>query len=159
MADKKHKRQLKNLIVDSEFQKKIIILVSGFVFLQALLTTGYLIYGASVIKVSLINKGVQDDVIILITKLVNSIIWGIEFANVGFLIFSFVLSTYFSHKIAGPLFAIKKAINNLINGVDHRKIILRKGDEFHDLANRINKLFEDYELIEREEKPFEKKKK
>ncbi len=47
--------------------------------------------------------------------------------------------------------AIKKAINNLLDGVDHHSISLRKGDEYHDLAHRFNVLFADYHLIKKDE--------
>ena len=131
-------RKLKNLIIDASFQSKIIVLIVGFVILQSILVTWYLMYFSRYLG-SLVVDGVAN--CSETTEMFGSLVIGVTIANVGFILFSLVLSLYFSHKIAGPIYAIKRAINNLLEGVDSREIILRKGDEFQDLANRINKLF------------------
>jgi signal transduction histidine kinase len=54
-----------------------------------------------------------------------------------------VVSVYISHKIAGPVFKLKKQIREIIDSGDtNKKIFLRKGDELNDLAAVINELLE-----------------
>jgi methyl-accepting chemotaxis protein len=131
-------RKLRNIVIDGPLQSKIIVLVVGFVFLQSLLLSWYLFFFSRSLNNDISNGEATFDSIL---DMLQSMIYGVTIANIGFILFAFVLSLYFSHKIAGPIYAIKRAINNLLEGVEHRDVILRKGDEFHDLANRINKLF------------------
>jgi len=154
MAEQKierKQRKLKNLMIDSSFQTKIIVLVTGFVIMQSLLVTGYLQLLFSQNYDNLLALLDSDsEVLFIVQSFRSEVMIGIITANVGFIFASILLSIHFSHKLAGPNYAIKRAINNLLNGVDHDTIVLRKGDEYHDLADRINTLFVDYHLIKKD---------
>lgn len=53
------------------------------------------------------------------------------------------LSILISHKIAGPIYRFETAIQEILDSGDtSRRITLRKGDEFHTLAERLNRLLE-----------------
>lgn len=56
------------------------------------------------------------------------------------ILITFFISLYLSHKIAGPLFKLKKAMDES----DHRKeftdLKFRDGDHFEDLANEYNEM-------------------
>jgi methyl-accepting chemotaxis protein len=53
------------------------------------------------------------------------------------------LSIFISHKIAGPLYRLETAIQEVLESNDPAKrISLRKGDEFQTLADRLNQLLE-----------------
>lgn len=50
------------------------------------------------------------------------------------------LSIYVTHKIAGPMYRIKKSIAEITDGNLELNITLRKGDDLKDLAEHINRL-------------------
>jgi HAMP domain-containing protein len=50
------------------------------------------------------------------------------------------LSLVFSHRIAGPLFRIRRCVDMLVEGKDMPPIRLRKRDEFKDLAASLDRL-------------------
>ncbi len=154
MAEKrsgKKQRSLKNIFINTSFQSKIILLISGIVLMQAILTTGYFCNSfEQFFQTPIALVDINSEFIEAAEELKLQIFVGFMIANVGFLIFALLISIYFSHKLAGPNYAIKRAINNLLDGVDQHKINLRKGDEFHDLAERINTLFSDYHLVKKE---------
>ena len=81
----------------------------------------------------------------------KDILIGLIVTSIEFIVFAGLLAIYYSHKMAGPNFAIKRAINNLMEGVEHHKIVLRKGDEFHELAEKINSIFNDFKLVKKED--------
>jgi len=56
--------------------------------------------------------------------------------------FIFILALLLSHRIAGPLYRVEKAIHEISKGVLPAKIKLRKGDDLVDLADAINVLIE-----------------
>ena len=49
-------------------------------------------------------------------------------------------SIVFTHRIAGPLYRLERALDKLIQGENVEYIQLRKGDELHGLATKINEL-------------------
>lgn len=53
-----------------------------------------------------------------------------------------VLAVFLSHRIAGPLYRIKKTIQEVAAGDYSMRLRLRKTDELQDLADEINKLLE-----------------
>jgi len=71
----------------------------------------------------------------------------ISFLNLLVLIF---YSLFFSHKMAGPMFRIKKTLKEIIANKKVNEIKLRKKDQFHDLASLLNEALE--------LKPYEEKK-
>jgi methyl-accepting chemotaxis protein len=56
-----------------------------------------------------------------------------------------IISLFYSHKIAGPLYRIGSTVKNIGNGDFSIRIKLRHGDAVHSLAESINKLVESYE--------------
>jgi len=51
-----------------------------------------------------------------------------------------IISLIYSHRIAGPIYRLKKAIEALQDGKEIGCIKLRPGDEFQDLADSLEKL-------------------
>ena len=61
----------------------------------------------------------------------------ILFINIFIII---LVNIYFSHKIAGPIYKLKKTLREKLEGEIIKPIVLRKGDAFHDLADIINQV-------------------
>lgn len=61
----------------------------------------------------------------------------------GVIVFFGVISVFVSHKIAGPLFRIKKSLIQVSQGDLSVVIKLRKWDDLKDLADQINILIEE----------------
>lgn len=51
-----------------------------------------------------------------------------------------IMVLYYSHRIAGPLYHIEKHLGLMIEGECSRPLRLRKGDEFKEIAEKINRL-------------------
>ncbi|HBE02055.1 MAG TPA: hypothetical protein DC049_06210 [Spirochaetia bacterium] len=49
-----------------------------------------------------------------------------------------VFTAIYSNKIAGPLFRLKRELEQKVDGSDINPIIFRKGDAFHEVAELIN---------------------
>ena len=56
------------------------------------------------------------------------------------ILFVCIISLIYSHRIAGPIYRLKKAIEAMQNGKEIGHIKLRPGDEFQDLADSVEKL-------------------
>lgn len=63
---------------------------------------------------------------------------------IGGAVFSFCLiSIFISHKVAGPLFRLKKSLSQVTKGDLNIVIKLRRWDDLKDLANHVNILIEE----------------
>jgi len=57
------------------------------------------------------------------------------------------LSIFVSHKIAGPLYRLKKSLSLITQGNLNVKIKLRKGDDLNDLAEHVNILVDELRTV------------
>ena len=55
------------------------------------------------------------------------------------------ISIYYTHKMMGPGVALTRQINDLLAERYDRRLVLRKGDSFQDVAARLNELAEKLE--------------
>ncbi len=146
----KKQRKLKNIFVNGTFQTKIIILVAGITLMQGVMSVGFIYVAFKQFVDSWTNIVIESGDVLEAVKLLNTeVLIGVFIANAGFFLFALFMGIYFSHKIAGPNYAIKRAITNLLDGVDHHTVTLREGDEFHDLAEKINVMFAEYHLVKK----------
>jgi methyl-accepting chemotaxis protein len=61
----------------------------------------------------------------------------------GIILLFGTFSIFVTHKIAGPLYRLKKTISEITNGNLDVKVNLRKGDDLKDLAEHVNMLAEE----------------
>ena len=61
----------------------------------------------------------------------------------GIILLFGALSIFITHKIAGPLYRMKKSISEIIKGNLDVKVNLRKRDDLKDLAEHVNMLAEE----------------
>lgn len=72
------------------------------------------------------------------------ILHGKVWPGIGGIILLFgALSIFITHKIAGPLYRMKKSISEIIKGNLDVKVNLRKRDDLKDLAEHVNMLAEE----------------
>ncbi len=62
--------------------------------------------------------------------------------QVGFTALIFILGIYFSHKVAGPIYKLRKYFSHIKEGNHPGKMSFRKGDYFKELATDFNETIE-----------------
>jgi signal transduction histidine kinase len=73
-------------------------------------------------------------------SVLSSLLWVVG-TGLILVIFQIVLLTvFFSHKIAGPVYRFERVCNNMIEGNYTDVIKLRKGDEMQNLASLLNEV-------------------
>ncbi len=68
----------------------------------------------------------------------------ILFNNLIMLIVVSIIGIFYSHKIAGPAYRIQEDIKRVLGGEKDVVIRLRKKDKLKELADKVNKLIEEY---------------
>lgn len=65
-------------------------------------------------------------------------LWPVVAVTVLNILIIMIYSVFFSHKVAGPIFKIKKVLNHYLATGEYIDIKLRKGDSLDDVARLIN---------------------
>lgn len=82
------------------------------------------------------------------TAVISSLLWVFGIGILLIIIQIVLMTIFFSHKLAGPIYRFEILCHGIINGVYTDMVHLRKGDEMRNLANLLN------EVIERTRKRF-----
>lgn len=115
----------------------------GVIFLLALLTsivTGWTVFttGWGLLGEKLADVYPQGRLLYVLRTTNLALVKNLLFVSP----FIFLLGLLFSHKIAGPVYRIEKAIYEIANGNLALKIKLRRGDELRDIAALLNDMTE-----------------
>ncbi|MFC2061664.1 HAMP domain-containing protein [Elusimicrobiota bacterium] len=138
----------KKYMVDKKFQGKMIIMVVSLI-VGAVLLSGILSYSLAINiekKSEIQLYGATDkygDDVVTVTRLevvkpvvIRSIIIG----GVLSILTAIICMLFYSHRLAGPVYRLERHIEEIAEGRYDHKIVLRKKDEFKQLADAINKL-------------------
>jgi signal transduction histidine kinase len=72
----------------------------------------------------------------------SSILVVLTLWQLGFTALIFVICIFFSHKVAGPLYKLKKFLIQVKEGQNISRLSFRKGDYFQDIADEFNSAIE-----------------
>lgn len=134
-------RKLKNLLIAPRFQFKLSLyyIFSGLVIITVMIG---LIYQRLLVVQNIMNDVTQMGVSMI--GQVNEIMFEIVQISLGgfsaFIIFSFVFALVISHRIAGPVVAIKAFIDELKKGNYDYSRRLRPRDELGDVMDALHEL-------------------
>ena len=136
MEEKKEvKFKRKIILIDRKMQLKYAFMIGGVLIAMLLLVEYHTYLTIQSILPNILSSAIGKQVRqIHLWLIINSFIYTALVV---------VVSVYISHKIAGPVFKLKKQLREIIDSGDtNKKIFLRKGDELNDLAAVINELLE-----------------
>ncbi len=134
--EKKYKRHI--YIINKSFQFKYLFIIIGVMLVTVVsvsFTTFYIIWSNVIKEYFFIPEASK--------KLVNIFIKTSELLIIPIIILLVIFSLigiFYSHKIAGPLFRVKRICDELAKGNLNQHVKFRKGDEFHDIAESLNKV-------------------
>jgi len=126
----------RNFFIDREFQLKYILLVIFMLLLYTIVFVGILFIPQllPLIFDSPLDEQVKAAEILL---LYHKNVWPAVFIVIP--LFGF-FSIFFTHKIAGPAYRLKKRLRELTAWNLDSRVILRKGDDLQELADCVNLL-------------------
>jgi methyl-accepting chemotaxis protein len=123
------------MIVNREFQFRVVWVMLLLVFLTSAAAMAAVYWG---LRVTLHTFTLARDY--WIVPLFRTVFWTIAAELIVILPFVCWLGIWLSHKIAGPLVRIHRAIAEMAQGNFDIRLTLRKGDAIHAVADEINRL-------------------
>ncbi len=131
----KFKNRRKRLIIARSLQFRYVSVVLLAMLFVALLE-GFIVY--KTIWNELLAESRYSDWAPLLTSVMKKADLRIMFGLVGSIAVMLIISIYMSHKIAGPIYRIKKFMVEAAKGDLSFELRLRKGDELTDLVDEFN---------------------
>ena len=138
----------KQYLIDRKFQLKWAGRIFLIMFVISLLvgwTIYYSVWDATTNQLKvLVAQGVlsQSEVLDVSSAIKSSIAFALFVRSLGVLFILAVLTIFLTHRIAGPIFKIKKTIRLISGGQESERVVLRKRDEYKDLAQELNALLD-----------------
>ena len=137
----KRRRKLKNLWINPKFQGKFTLyfIVSGLFIFGFMF---YIIFDVLVTIREFMSQAQFNDakLLSLITDSFQTVSVMTLLAFLAFACLAILYSVTVTHRVAGPMVAINKFIDDLIAGNYERELILRKYDELTEIADKLNEL-------------------
>lgn len=128
-----------NFLVNKKFQLKFAFFVSTWIFALSMI---YPIVIYNIFEFFLKNIGTATAATQLspekIKSLEGQVIFVLGILQLIFLGVTFILTIFMSHRIAGPLFKLKRAIDDVAKGNLDQRIYFRKTDHFVELQDSFN---------------------
>jgi methyl-accepting chemotaxis protein len=142
-AGHKHRRYIKNYLINPTFQFKYVF---WMVLIGAVLALTYsmLFYNFAresydlIIELSNVSKETQ----FTMHQQLGKVIFVQGLITFIFLFCIGLVGILFSHRVAGPLYKLKAAFERVKMGEHQLRIYFRKYDEFQDVAQEFNKMLD-----------------
>jgi sensor histidine kinase YesM len=68
----------------------------------------------------------------------SELLWLLILLQVVFISVTFLISVFMSHKVAGPIYKMRKFLQDSRGGIFNRELVFRKKDHFMELAQDYN---------------------
>ena len=135
--DKKTQNQRAQHVVDRVFQQRlalgltiIVLLVLGVVLLGLTVAVTYAVsYNPRMVEAPL-TLG-------LVGQAVKEMWWLVVVLAAMCLTLSYGIIYFYSHRIAGPVYRLRRVLDDLAEGKIHTRVQLRQGDSFENLAASV----------------------
>ncbi len=127
----------KNYFIDKDFQSRFIVRFCLLVALAGLLTTAILYFvGKQSTTVAIADSRVmvRTTADFLLPVLIQTVLVVVVFASIA----TIMVTLLFSHKIAGPLYRFRKAIESIKTGDLSANFCLRNYDQLKGLSEELN---------------------
>ena len=121
-------------IINPKFQFRFAFFICFFIFISSLIypVSIYNLFEVFADKCSSISLDILD-------SKKNSLIGALAIIQLAFILIVFIACIFFSHKIAGPIFKMRKFLDNIADGNPPEGLSFRKGDNFPELADSYNR--------------------
>ncbi|MBI3995331.1 MAG: methyl-accepting chemotaxis protein, partial [Nitrospirae bacterium] len=141
----------KQYLIDRRFQLqwtgKIFLLMTAVSIIVGWTIT-YVVWDATTTQLKgLVAQAVltQTQVLPISSTIKSSIALGLITRGLILIFILAVLSIFLTHRIAGPVYKIRKTIRLVHDGSSAERVVLRDHDEFQDLAREVNRLIDHFQ--------------
>lgn len=135
-----YRRSKRNYFPEPKFQLRFLGLLIGGLTIQTVVTWALVTYFVRENYTLLVKFGALDQELTqILYRELAILVAGISASFLLFLVGACGLGVIFSHRIAGPIYALKRTIRNILDGKDV-ELNFRNRDEFRELVDSFNEM-------------------
>ncbi|MGA0164337.1 MAG: HAMP domain-containing protein, partial [Bdellovibrionota bacterium] len=134
--------------IDPKFQRRYVFLLLAITFLVSAILFGIFWVHIEAILTVLIEAGFMQtgDLFAFIEDELISLLLSVMFVVIFFSLILVYFSVMISHRIAGPMFALKRSLDRIAEGnLKDARVKFRSKDEFHEIADALNRVVDELE--------------
>ena len=131
-------------LIDRDFQLKYAFLLACVAIFVALLIGGVVYYAMQESYQVLASANLMDNAEVrsLVQQWKNFLTYNLLIILCGTIVFLTIFGVLVTHKIVGPIYVLKKRLNDVTAGRYHIPMTLRRSDEFQGLKHQFNTMIE-----------------
>lgn len=129
------------ILINKRFQLKFAFFVCSWVFALSMIYP-IIIYNLFEYFLKLTNSPHPTLAIDSIRGVEKQVLLLLGFLQLLFLSITFILSIFLSHRIAGPLYRLRKSLEEVARGNFDQRITFRKADHFMELQDAFNDMIQ-----------------
>ncbi|MGK5089888.1 hypothetical protein WDW86_20245 [Bdellovibrionota bacterium FG-2] len=137
------------MLIDSAFQLRFAFYVCTWIFALSLVYP-FIIYNVFGFFFRYLALDPEGPAVAAILDVKKEILVLLVLLQIVFLVMTFLISIFVSHRIAGPLYKLKKILSQARTGGSKDRVFFRKKDHFHDLATEYNMTMDHLERAQKE---------
>lgn len=133
-----------NFLINKKFQLKFAFYVCSWIFALSMVYP-LIIYNIFEYFLQMVSQGADAHGVITVEKIKaveNQVLLLLGILQLLFLGITFMLSIFLSHRIAGPLYKLKKSMEEVARGNLDLRITFRKNDHFMDMQDTFNDMIQ-----------------
>lgn len=142
----RHDRRIRNFMLQPLIQIKlglysiVLSLAFSLVVLGILYINLYRFY-----DMVLELTDLREEVTRILESYLTETVWWVVICIFVYVIFNIIMSIFYTHRLVGPTYAFRRHVNALIKRNYKTRIVLRKNDAFHEVADDLNRLAESFD--------------
>jgi methyl-accepting chemotaxis protein len=131
-----------NFLINKRFQLKFAFFVCSWIFALSMVYP-IIIYNIFEYFLNLASNPQHVQLTVDVVRNVeNQVLMILGVLQLLFLAITFMLSIFISHRIAGPLYKLRKAMEEVARGNFDQRITFRKNDHFNDMQDSFNDMIQ-----------------
>ena len=138
LAAMKYKRS--NILINRKFQFKFAFFVCTWIFVLSMVYP-IIIYNLFEFFLRYVPN-TSPEMMMRIRDVQSQVIFLLALLQLVFIAVTFLISIFLSHRIAGPLYKLRKSMEEISRGNFEMRITFRKNDHFGELQDTFNEMAE-----------------
>lgn len=129
--------------IDPKFQRQYAFLLLALVLIVSAVLIATFWFHTEGVLATLSDAGIlkRHSLYILVDKQMKSLLLSVSLVVLLFSVGVLAVARILSHRIVGPIFAIKRSLERIAAGdYEAARVHLRSQDEFHDVADLVNQV-------------------
>ena len=124
-------------LIDRRFQLRFSFFVCSWIFALSLVYP-MIIYSLFEYFIRYMAIDPNGPSLLSLQRTKSELLWLLILLQVVFISVTFLISVFMSHKVAGPIYKMRKFLQDSRGGIFNRELVFRKKDHFMELAQDYN---------------------